>query len=110
MGEFEPFRINFIIISILAFMNCPYRSDYNLPLAIFAFTMWSDVQFCQKHRILWLLIITMFTDIIWLLVVSVGEWNDEGKSMTILRQFTQLLSLVNCLYKLVITVYAVCVI
>jgi hypothetical protein len=75
MKDKEIFSYNFLGVALLAFLNCPDRSDYNLPLAIFAFLLWNHKPYLQKQRILWIILASIICDIIWILIVSIGEWN-----------------------------------
>jgi hypothetical protein len=94
-------------VALIAFLNCPDRSDYNLPLALLAFLIWNHpYQRSQRHRILWLLVFSIICDLIWILGVSVGEWAEVGTKNK-LKGLTQLLSVVNCCYKLGLIIYAV---
>lgn len=106
MKEKELFSYHFLAISLLAFLNCPDRSDFNLPLAIFAFLLWNHKPHFQKHRILWLLLFSIICDAVWILAVSVGEWmeNTQGNR---LRGLTQALSIANLCYKVILLIYAV---
>jgi hypothetical protein len=72
--EFEIFHYNFPIVALIAFLNCPDRSDYNLPLAIFAYLLWDFKPYFQKHRILWIILISVICDIIWVIGVSIIGW------------------------------------
>jgi hypothetical protein len=77
MKEKEIFSYNFLAIALMAFLNCPDRSDFNLPLSIFAFILWNYKPYLQKHRILWIVLISIICDAVWILTVSIGEWNDS---------------------------------
>ncbi len=92
-------------MALLAFLNCPDRSDYNLPLAIFAFILWNHKPYNQKHRILWILLASIICDAIWLLAVSVAEWREKSEGNQ-LRGLTQVLSLINLCYKAIVFTYA----
>ena len=37
----ENYRLCFIVVSLLGFICCLDRADYNLPLGIFAFILWN---------------------------------------------------------------------
>lgn len=65
------FSYAFVGVALVAFLNCPDRNDYNLPLAIFAFFLWNSKPYNQKHRILWLLLLSVVCDAIWFLSVAV---------------------------------------
>lgn len=106
MKESELFSYHFLAVALLAFLNCPDRSDYNLPLAIFAFLLWTYKPYHQKQRILWLVLASIICDGIWLLSVSIGEWTEKTQGND-LRGLTQAWSLVNLCYKLIIFIYAV---
>ncbi len=106
MKERELFSYHFLAIALLAFLNCPDRSDFNLPLSIFAFILWNHKTHFQKHRILWLLLFSIVCDAVWILVVSVGEWTENTQGNR-LRGLTQALSIVNLCYKAILLIYAV---
>lgn len=106
MKERELFSYHFLAIALLAFLNCPDRSDFNLPLSIFAFILWNHKPHFQKHRILWLLLFSIVCDAVWILVVSVGEWTENTQGNR-LRGLTQALSIVNLCYKAILLIYAV---
>jgi hypothetical protein len=78
LNESDMLKYNFILIGLLGFLCCPDRSDYNLPLGVFAFLLWGQTQFSQKHRILWLILLSVLADIIWLLVVSISFWGENS--------------------------------
>lgn len=106
MKEKELFSYHFLAIALLAFLNCPDRSDFNLPLAIFAFILWNHKPYIQKHRILWIILASIICDAIWILSISIGQWNEISQGNE-LRGLTQALSIVNLCYKAIIFVYAI---
>ena len=106
MESGDIFRYNFIAIALIAYINTPDRCDFNLPLAIWAFLLWNYRPQPQKHRILWVLLVSIFMDAAWLLAVSVGEWGQREHGNK-LNGLTQVLSLVNLCYKLIATIYAI---
>jgi hypothetical protein len=72
----------FLCLSGLAFFSCISRSDYNLPLFLFAWFMWQDHQKVKSSqiprvRILYLIVSTIFIDIIWILYWS-SAWNHSN--------------------------------
>lgn len=71
----ENFRNCYVIVALLGFICCLDRADFNVPLGIFGFIMWKEVQFPQKHRILWITIFSIIADIFWIIVVSLAIWN-----------------------------------
>jgi membrane protein YdbS with pleckstrin-like domain len=77
-------------------------------LGIFAFLLWNELQFPQKHRVLWTLLISVFGDLLWVLVVSVGKWHQEETMNWHLRTLTQVASIANMVYKIGVVGYAVC--
>ena len=107
MKESQYFQYNFLIVGLIALLNCPDRNDYNLPLAIFAYLVWNyQYERSQRHRVIWLFILSLIFDLLWILTVSVAIW----RNMTItnkLEGLTQVLSIVNLCYKLIIIIYAI---
>lgn len=73
----DSFRYTFLGISLIGFVCCLDRSDYNVPLGIFAFILWSESHFPQKHRIMWVIIFSLLGDLIWIIAISIVEWNQE---------------------------------
>jgi hypothetical protein len=73
----ENFRYALLFISVPAYICCPDRSDFNLPLGVWAFLLWSDCQFPQKHRIIWMLIISLAGDLLWIFFISFIRWNKD---------------------------------
>ena len=77
MKESQYFHYNFLIVALIALLNCPDRNDYNLPLAIFAFLVWNyPYQRSQRHRVIWLMIFSELCDVLWILTVSVILWGN----------------------------------
>ena len=101
------FRFNFLIVALIAIMNCANRNDYNLPLGIFAFLIWNyPYERSQKHRIIWMFIFSIICDLLWFLIISVGEWGEVGGQNS-LKTLTQVLSIINFVYKIGIVVFAI---
>ena len=106
MGSGENFRFFLLPISLIGFVCCLDRSDFNVPLGIFAFVLWNEAQFPQKHRILWVLLVSLLGDLLWILIISVIEWGQEDLQSNRLRGMTQALSILNMVYKLCLVFYA----
>lgn len=100
------FKYSFLLISLFGFMCSLYRSDYNVALGIFAYSLWAESQFPQKHRILWLLLASLIGDGLWLLLVSLGRWGEEPNQHESLRDLTRVVALMNLAYKMGLIVYA----
>lgn len=105
MQSAKLFAYNFVVVALLACLNCLNRNDYNLPLALLAFLIWNSEYKSQRQRLLWLLLVSIACDMICLLAISIGGWG-ELVSGNELRPLTQILSVVNFCYKLGIVSYA----
>jgi hypothetical protein len=75
--KYNNFRYALLMISVFAYLCCPDRSDFNLPLGIFSFILWADQQFSHKQRILYLLIVSLIGDALWLIFVGFIKWNQD---------------------------------
>ena len=106
MKQTQYYHYNFLVVGFIALLNCPDRNDYNLPLAIFAYLIWNyPHQRSQRHRALWLLIFSEIFDVIWILSVSIGFWGSLNATNK-LAGMTQILSIINFCYKLILIIYA----
>lgn len=103
------FRYALLIISVLGYLCCPDRSDFNVPLGIFAFMLWGDHQFSHKQRIIYLLLVSLIGDALWIIFVGFIKWsldenaNEAAKSM---HQLTRIVSIINVVYKIGLVIYA----
>lgn len=103
------FRYALLFVSVLGYLCCPDRSDFNLPLGIFAFMMWGDQQFSHKHRIIYMLLFSLIGDLLWIIFVGFIKWNmDEhvNEAAKAMHQLTRIVSILNFLYKLGLIIYA----
>jgi len=84
--------------SLLAALNCFTRADYNLPLFIFIYMAWG-LQRTQKPRIAWMLVITAFFDVCWILywtpfwessAFPSGYWENGLHTLTIILSWVNL--------------------
>ena len=107
MSTEENFRYFLLGISLLGFLCCLDRSDFNVPLGLFGFLIWSEQNFPQKHRVIWMILFSLIGDLFWILIVSVAEWQQEDMQNNKLRGMTQAMSIVNMVYKLGLVFYAV---
>lgn len=104
----ESFRYAFIVVTLLGFICCLYRSDFNVAVGIFGFMLWNESHFPQKHRVLWVLFLSILGDLAWVLGVSVLVWQKEPIANDNLRVLTQVASIVNMVYKLILIIFAMC--
>lgn len=107
MGSADNFKYVFIGVTVIGFVCCLDRSDFNVALGIFSFILWSETQFPQKHRIIWLNILGIIGDLIWILVISVAEWNQEELERGRIREVTQIFAILGLIYKMILVFYAV---
>lgn len=108
-SEHYNYRYALLFVSVLGYLCCPDRSDFNVPFGIFAFMLWSDHQFSHKHRIIYLLMLSLIGDILWIIFVGFIKWgldqhvNEAAKAM---HQLTRIVSILNVVYKLGLIIYA----
>jgi hypothetical protein len=69
------YRYALLFISVLGYLCCPDRSDFNVPLGIFAFILWGDHQFSHKPKIIYLLLLSLIGDILWIIFVGFIKWS-----------------------------------
>lgn len=73
MAKSGYYAYNYLVVALVALLNCPNRNDYNLPLGVLAYLLWNHpYQHSQKHRILWLVLFSLLTDLIWVLAISIS--------------------------------------
>jgi len=107
MKESHYFVYNFLGVALLALLCCPDRNDYNLPLGVLAFLLWNyQYQRSQRHRILWLLLVSLIFDLVWILSIGVSQWGGFHIHNQ-LQGLTIVISSINMCYKLVLVIYSV---
>lgn len=96
----------FLSISACAFLCCFSRSDYNLPLFLFAYLIWHEHQRviftqAQRVRVLFLMVATSVVDIIWILYWG-KSWNNSSDDtwMNVVHRVVFILSIIEIIAKI----------
>ena len=71
--------------------------------------LWGDHQFSHKPRIIYLLLLSVVGDILWIIFVGFIKWsldehaNEAAKAM---HQLTRIVSILNVVYKIGLVIYS----
>ncbi|CAG9323470.1 unnamed protein product [Blepharisma stoltei] len=98
----------FLIIAGISILCCLARPDFNLPLFVFAWLIWSEADKSQRIRVFYLMIITFIVDFIWLCYWG-SVWNNEidsGNWESGVHHFVFALCVINFIIKLAAIVLA----
>lgn len=93
----------FMAVIILSLFTYFERGDYNLPLFAFILLLWDNTFVKQKTRLWYLMVVSLFTDIVWIIYWAV-TWGGYDNKEAGLCGFTIVISVVTFLLKLVIVI------
>lgn len=92
----------FLAIAGIAVLSCLARPDFNLPLFVFAWLVWTQADKGERLKVFILMAVTLLVDLIWLFYWG-SEWSGDtslGAWERSVQHFALAMSVINFLLKI----------